>query len=151
MRKAQIIFLLILIVSLGFLREFLFIEINLRYYQVLYEPDMTIRSEFIAILDPLSAIQIYWFKWVLTGLMATMFYAIGAKTLSVITSQPQWKLFGLVYLVLLGTALLSYGVIWIIFSPLQGYTIARFLLGLAQSPFPLLFMIPALKLKSQTT
>lgn len=149
MRKVQITLLLALIVSLGFLREFLFIEINLRYYQVLYDPENTTRSEWIAFLDPLNAMQIFWFKWILTLVMAGCFYLIGAKTLSIISNQSQWKLFGLVYLAIIGASALLYGIIWILFSPQQAYTIARFLLGLAQSPFPLLFMIPALKLKPQ--
>lgn len=149
MRKFQIVFFLSLVLCLGFLREFLFIEINLRYYQVLYDPENTTRSEWVAFLDPLSGMQIYWFKWFLTFIMAGCFYLLGAKVLSLITVQPQWKLFGYVYLAIIGSSAILYALIWAMLSQEQAYTIARFLLGLAQSPFPLLFMIPALKLRVQ--
>jgi hypothetical protein len=147
MRKAQIALLVLALAALGFVRESFFAHINLRYYQVLYEPEETLRSEFIAFLDPLSGIQIYWFKWLVTIAFAFLFYAIGAKALSLIFKRNQWKIFGSVYLAMFVAAIIPYVAIWILGDPEKGYAVARFFLGLAQSPFPFLFMIPALYLR----
>lgn len=147
MRKTLIALLIFVIAALGFVREFFFAQINLRYYQVLYEPEETLRSELISFLDPLSGIQIYWFKWLVTLAFALLFYAIGAKALSLIFNRNQWKIFGSVYLALFGAAIIPYVIVWVLGDAEKGYAIARFFMGLAQSPFPFLFMIPALYLR----
>lgn len=147
MNKRKIGFLFLVLVVVGYIREFTFVNINLRYYQVLYHPEDTYRSDLIAFLDPLSGLQLYVLKWILTILFASIFYSIGSIILSTWFGKPMWKIFGWLYIALFTIGGAAYLILWPLGNPGGGYTIARFFMGLAQSPFTVIFMIPALYLK----
>ena len=133
-------------IFLGFLREFTFFHINLRIYQLLYEPTETHRSILIAFLDPLTSPQLHWLKLMLTFVFPLFFYLVGGFILIRLFEFSCWKIFGVAYGGLIIPSILVYLVFLLFGNALGGYTIARFFMGLAQSPFPLVFMIPALKL-----
>lgn len=147
MRKFKLILLFSLSIIVGFIREFTFVNINLRDFQLTSEPEETLRSNFIAFLDPLSVMQLYWLKWILTVFFAIIFLLIGINILKVWFNKPSAKPLIVVYLALFIVSIVAYLSLWAFGNPRSGYIIARFFMGLAQSPFPVIFIIPALYLK----
>lgn len=148
-KKFKLSLLFLFLIALGYLREFFFININLRYYQILFHPEDNYRSDLIAFLDPLTGMQLYVLKWFLTIFFSLIFFGLGGLLLNIWFNRSNWSAFGLLYISLFFIAGTGYLSLWKLGNPEAGYTIARFFMGLAQSPFTVAFMIPALLLKAQ--
>lgn len=144
MKLLKIILSILLLLTLGYFRESLFVNMNLRLYELGLNTRETLRNEWISFLDPLSYLQLYIFKWIATALFTIAFYGAGMLVLKAVYQRYYFKEFGLVYLGLTLAAVITMGIVWLFTDVHKGYLFARFFMGLAQSPFPIIFMIPAL-------
>lgn len=136
------------VIALGFFREFLFIHINEHLFALWYdEPSRA--TDAIPLLARFDYSTLYASKWVLTILFAGFFYIAIVGILYAIFRSLYWKELGVVYLVLFVGAALSLGLGYVINSLEDAYIIARFFMGIAQSPLLLMVMVLGIFLRKR--
>lgn len=140
---------LVIFAILGFSREFLFVNINDRLYQLYYGHEDSLLPNSLAFLKNYNYSTIYYSKFGLTivyfiAYMLVTFYAVKLITEDVLFSKWALYLFGIV-LVLAGI-ITAYN--YFINQQLNGdeYTYSRWLMGIVQSPLVAFFMIASHKL-----
>lgn len=137
----------LLIIALSFFRESIFININAHMWYLFYENDKTHLASYLKFLKPFSYKEIYWFKWGLTIFFSILFLFFSNIIVFLVFKEKKfihWTIFS--YLVLILVAGMAY-LTGVLFNSLeQGYLISRFFMGMVQSPFLLIFLIPAFNL-----
>ena len=137
----------LLLIALSFLRESVFVNINAHIWYLFYENDKTHLISFLSFLYPLSYKELYWFKWGLTVFFSMIFLFFSCIIIFLVFKEKKfirWTIFS--YIAVLLVAGIAYFSGSILNSIEQGYLISRFFMGLVQSPFLLIFLIPAFKL-----
>ena len=145
-RRTQIILALAGVVALGFLREFLFVNINAHLFALWYD-EPSEATDLIPFMKSMEYYPLYYSKWVLTVAFSALFYGMTWLTLKVIFKRSFAKellaIYGALYL-LAGIAM-GIGVLY--HKTDDSYIIARFLMGIAQSPLLLMIMVPGVWLR----
>lgn len=142
-KKIAIIFVfLAILVGLGFLREFVFVNTNSILYSKYYNENYPLHPFFSFFRDK-SYNFIYVSKWVLT-LVFILFYffaqVLTARFLLKTNILQKWFFFFYLFLVIL--SVIAFGIGWIAGNINQGYIFSRVFLGILQSPLPIMFLIP---------
>ncbi|MEZ4720821.1 MAG: hypothetical protein R2813_02970 [Flavobacteriales bacterium] len=148
-RILAIVSSLAIVVITGFIREFTFVNINEQLAYLYYDHDVSGMSQILGFLDGLSYNQLYWFKWILTPAFAAVFWLETMHCLKQLFGDYSFKEVSFLFIVLFSAAIILFGSLWILDSAANGYTQALFIMHLAQSPFPLMLLIPAMLLKGQ--
>ena len=131
-----------IIVVLGFLREFIFVNTNSILYSKYYNENYPLHTFFNFFRDK-SYNFIYVSKWLLTFLfILTYFYTqvFTAKFLLKENILRKWFFFFYLFLVILSVITFTVG--WLTGHLNQGYTFSRLFLGILQSPLPIMFLLP---------
>lgn len=134
------------IIILGFYREFVFVNINEQLFALWYEEESR-ASKWIPFIHSVDYYPLYYAKWVLTVLFAGLFYWVTGLILRLIFQKSFWKVLLAIYSVLFIGAGLALGIGYLIDAFERSYIIARFLMGIAQSPLILMIMIPGIWLR----
>lgn len=133
--------------TIGFLREFLFVNINEQLRFLWYGNEESFMSAKLSFLMGLDYWTLYYMKWFLTVFFALIFMLLSALALKLLTQKYFWLELGFIYFLLFAIS----GAIFIGYSLLanaeNGYLISRYFMGLAQSPVPLMLLIPAIFLR----
>lgn len=142
-KKVLIAFVFIIIlIGLGFLREFIFMNTNSALYSNYYNENYPIHPLFHFFKDK-SYNFIYISKWVLTFLFILMyFYAQVLTAKSFLKDNILSKWFFYFYLFLVILSVITFGIGWLAGNLNKGYTFSRLFLGILQSPLPLMFLLP---------
>ena len=143
------LFFLGLFATLGFSREFLFVNINNQLFKLYYHnPDIKIPDSltFITIVDYST---LYYSKYPLTILYYLAYLAVTYFAVKNICSDKKiskWVIY--IYAILLVLSGISMAYNYLINNVLNGdeYTFSRWLMGIAQSPLVAFFMIASSKL-----
>lgn len=134
------ILLVILIIILGYFRDYFFKSINYYIKQAYYNLDREYNPELYAFLKSYTASQLKTLKWFLTfffmGLNYFMSYAILKLVFRENKVTIQLLSYGYIFLFLL-SALLYIGGNFLGFADV-GYTLSRRFMGVLQSPVPLM-------------
>ncbi|MEX2596998.1 MAG: hypothetical protein WEC59_08715 [Salibacteraceae bacterium] len=136
------------VIALGSFREFLFIHINEQLFALWYN-ETSRASDYIPWLKRLDYQTLYVSKWFLTVLFSVLFYAATNGVLFLIFQRHFWKILGVLYAVLFLGAGVAMLIGYLSDTISQTYIIARFFMGIAQSPLPLMIMIPGAWLKAE--
>jgi hypothetical protein len=143
MKRKGIIFLYVIaLISLGFAREFVFVNLNTIIINVKFNESYTY-NHFFSFLSGFNYITLYISKWFLTAFFIGLFMFLQIKFSLFLYKEiyfKKWFLF--FYVLLIFLASLAYFVGWLLNVNREGYIISRLLLGLLQSPFPIIFLIP---------
>ncbi|MBI3511378.1 MAG: hypothetical protein HY064_11995 [Bacteroidetes bacterium] len=134
--------LILLYIVTGFLREFIFVNINEQSRVTYYHDADSHVSPSLHFLSGWSYAALYYSKWLLTVLFAIVFALLAAITVKTIFNEREK----------IRITLISYGIIFILGSlfylagSLTGmidstYNIARFLAGLTETPALLVILI----------
>lgn len=138
-KKAKAIILTIIIVLLGFFREYLFYNINWIYKTLTANRPNSARKEFYFLLD-WSPSEILILKWILTILFFSAFLALTYWIIKLLFNN---KRFNQIILLFFGALLMVSGGIYILnlLIPKAGilYGVSRTLMGIGQSFMPLMF------------
>lgn len=137
----------LLIIALSFFRESIFININAHMWYLFYENDKTHLSSYLKFLKSFSYKEIYWFKLGLTIFFSMIFLFFSCIIIFLIFKEKKlirWTIFS--YLTIILVAGMAYLTGTLFNSLEQGYLISRFFMGMVQSPFLLIFLIPAFNL-----
>ena len=154
MNKIKIIsylILLALLLTLGFLRDFIFININLCLSALLNKSKYELPAS-LYLLQNLNYIQLYLLKWVLTILVSLLYLLIYLYAIWLLFKQEKyllWTVAAFSCFYILSSCFYFYG--WLFQDPERGYHFARIFIGFVQSPFLLMLLIPGFMLKEVPT
>lgn len=148
-RKALYVILLVIgILLLGSFREFTFLNINFQLQYMYYDTEYYRVAPFFHFLNNFEYSTIYYSKWLLTGGFALAFLILSVLMIKVLFNQRRLITITVAsYIILCTVAAISYALGKLAGSTDTGYTIARFLMGLLQSPVVLMFLVLAFKLQ----
>ncbi|MBD3636712.1 MAG: hypothetical protein HUJ25_05165 [Crocinitomicaceae bacterium] len=150
-RKSKIIFLSSIIVLLGFLREYLFVNINWIHLTKTIARRNAARDEFNFLLD-WTVGEIVILKWVLTIIFVALFTSL---TWIIIRLAFGNKLYNKITLLVFGALLVISGILYVPYVlagyPIELYAVIRTLMGLAQSFMPLMLLAIVFKFLPQVS
>lgn len=135
----------LILILVGFLREFLFVNIGYQSTKVYYQDAEFTYELPVALkwLNSFTYFQLYYGKWVLTVLFYCLYYAITALTIHLLYHKRKYNRVTLVvHLVLFGVAAVFYLLGYLMNRNAEGYTLAREIMGLLQSPLILMILLP---------
>lgn len=145
-RKLKIILFVLLLLFLGFLREYLFTGINtvlFTKYSPNGETDISLVKPAFMFLTSFSYYTIYTFKWFITPVFLVAFWFTQKKLLTMLFAEKKTNLWlGVMYLSLLLLAGISFFAGWAAGYIHEGYRFSRIFMGLAESPVPCMILIP---------
>lgn len=141
MRKAVTALLVLVYISLGFFREFVFLNVNEQMRVTYYHATDSHLSPVLSVLESFSYAQLYYSKWPLTLLFAALFCLLAVIVIrTAFNTKVYTKLIVLAYLgvFLLGALLFLAGTLF--GNNAAVYDLSRFLAGLVESPLLLLML-----------
>ncbi len=141
------LFLVILFLVFGFVRDFVFINLNEQASVTYYHSVESHVSASFHFLSAYTYPQLFALKWILTITFALFFMGL---TIAIVRLIYKEKTF-------LHLTLLAYGVLFLLAAiffilgqikplNLNGYVISRFFMGIAEGPVVLMVLLPAFKL-----
>lgn len=144
-QKSKIItgvFWLVVIIALGFLRDFIFVNINYIIDRLFYNLEVYYYHSFYDFLEPLDIAGLMTLKWVLTFIFTLINLGLSVIILKQLFVQPKTPLqliyFGYMVMFLVAGLFFIFGKVSD-FTDL-GYTLARRFMGVLQSPVPLMIV-----------
>ena len=146
-KNLKIVGFILSLITLGFLREYLFVSINSTlYYKYTNEfnPHPFVIEKYFSYF---SYNTLYIAKWFITPLSAFIFWLTQRKFLFFLFANKkpiQWLNF--LYVVLFVLAGLFFVAGWAVGNLTQGYTFSRLFMGLLQSPVACMILIPIMHL-----
>ena len=143
------IFFILFFAFLGFSREFVFVNINSRLYSLFYNHNDYLLPNSISFFNQFDYNTLYYIKYPLTVLyfltyLFTSYFAI--KLFCQNKKIAIWVIY--IYALLLALASISMAYNYLIKNQLNGdeYTFSRWLMGIAQSPLVVFFILASSKL-----
>lgn len=138
-----------MIIATGFYREFFFVNINEQMRYLWYGNEESMMSDALSLLDSLDYWTLYYLKWAMTVVFSGIFLIESALFTKLILGKTLWKELIFMYTILLivsGLVLAGYA----LFDEHEtGYLISRYFMGIAQSPIPLMILLPAIGLRNR--
>jgi hypothetical protein len=147
------IFWLVVIIWMGFVRDFIFININYIIDRLYYNLEVFHYHSFYSFLEPLDVSGLMTLKWILTFVFALINLLLSALILKLLFKNPKMSLNLLYvgYLLIFIIAGLFYSIGKIGGFPELGYTLSRRFMGAIQSPVPLMVVAAVHMLFYKTT
>jgi hypothetical protein len=130
---------------LGYFREFFFVNVNNIMYNKYYGDQVEI-PESLSFLEAQSYQTIYYLKYLFTIISFCLFFLLSyycVKNLSIQPGLVKWLKYSYALLLFLSAAAMLWA--YFIKGNLQDneYTFSRWVMGIAQSPLPVLFLLAA--------
>jgi hypothetical protein len=141
MRKVLTALLVLVYISLGFFREFVFLNVNEQMRVTYYNATDSHLSPVLNVLTEFSYAQLYYSKWPLTLLFAALFCLLAVLVIrTAFNTKVYTKLILLAYsgVFVLGALLFFAGTL--LGNSAAVYDLSRFLAGLVESPLLLLML-----------
>ena len=139
------IFLLVVIVWLGFLRDYIFININYIVDSLYYNHEVVHYHSFYSFLEPMDVSGLMTLKWMLTLVFTLVNLLLSVIILKQMFKNPEMPL-TLLYASYLALFIIS-GLFYLAGKiggfPELGYTLSRRFMGTLQSPVPLMVVAGA--------
>lgn len=151
LRTIKISLFVLVLLSLGFFRETLFVSINSALYDKFYNENNHHVVWFLSFINVFSYRIIYVAKWFITPSFVFLYWFIQKNFLFFLFPEKriiQWL--GILYLSLFLLAGVFFVAGWAFGKIYDGYTFSRLFMGLLQSPVPCMILIPAMYLYRQT-
>lgn len=146
-----ILALIILFIAVGFFRDAVFMNINSQLYKLYFKNyDFTL-PDWLSLFDSWPYMKLYYFKYVLTALFILLYLILSLLSVKVFTGNAKnikWVFYA--YGIVLFLSLITYAGGQLFNNFPKGYLFTRNLVGLLQSPFIVMIIIPALKLESNS-
>lgn len=149
-KYGSLLLMILVILLLGYYRDFLFRTLNsilqARDYESAYNVPPSLKF-----LDGYSYSMLVRLKWILTIAFSLLYLSLSLITLRLLFNNRKYGLITIgVYIIVMAVSgiFMFLGVLFQDISP-RMYEIARYLMGMAQSPIILMILIPAFKLSGQ--
>lgn len=129
-------------IVVGFLRDFIFINLNYHLAHLKVEGSRSYAHSFFDFLHQFSFMQIYYSKYVITLIFTIANFVLGYSLIRIVLkNQNLLRLYAVLYAVVTASALLFFAGGFILGDPDQGYSFSRILMGFLQSPVPAAILI----------
>jgi len=149
-RKIKIILFVILLMTLGFFRENLFVNINDVLYNKLYNKNNPM-IWYLCFLQNASYKAVYTAKWFITPFFAFIYWFIQKQLLITVFNEKKIiRWLSVLYLSLFLLAGIFFVAGWALGDINKGYTFSRLFMGLLESPVACMILIPTMYLYKQT-
>ena len=150
-RKIKVILFVLLLISLGFFRETLFVNINAvlytKYFNTVDHSGLLL-ERFIIVF---SYNTIYTAKWFITPFFAFVYWFVQKQFLLLLFNEKKTTMWlSILYLSLFLLAGIFLVAGWAFGNLTQGYTFSRLFMGLLQSPAACMILIPVTYLNTKT-
>lgn len=144
----RIVLSILVLLGLGFFRDYVFVNINYQLYKLYYADSETQLPYLLRMLEGFNYSQLYYFKYVLTGFFLLLYVLSTLWCLnSCLPQRSNTKLIVSIFFTVTVFAGLLYFSGALFGNAAKGYQAARALLGFLQSPLPFMFLFPALLLR----
>jgi hypothetical protein len=151
-KESLLIFVLIVFfIALGFFRDAIFMNINSQLYKLYFKNYEFSLPDWLSIFNSWPYMKLYYFKYVLTALFVTLYFflsLISVRAFSGNFKNSKWVFYA--YGIVLALSLITYLGGYFMNNFPKGFLFTRNLLGLLQSPFIVMVIIPALKLEKSS-
>jgi hypothetical protein len=142
--------MIVVFVITGFIRDAVFTNINAQLFKLYFKNYEFTLPPYLSAFDSWPYMKLYYFKYVLTAASIFIYFLLSVAAIRVFSgsmSTVKWVYYA--YGIVLLLCLLTYfgGVLLHNFP--KGYLFTRNLVGLLQSPFIVMMIIPALKLEKK--
>lgn len=150
MKKGKIPYIRLLIIFAvfmlaGYLRDYLFFQVNAAQSEIYYDYSETQLADVFYFLRDWSYQHITWLKWIFTFFFCGVFAALSYLTVVFLNGSTLFKKIALLsYAALFVLAFLIYGVSMLLGMEFELYPLARFLVGILQSPVVVMLIIPVM-------
>jgi hypothetical protein len=139
------LFFALLFGVLGYFREFFFVNVNNIMYNKYYGDQVQI-PEILSLIEAQSYSTIYYLKYLFTIISFALFYLLSFYCIKNLSIQPElrrWVHVSYFLFLILSAAAMTWA--YFIKGNLQDneYTFSRWVMGIAQSPLPVLFLLAA--------
>lgn len=146
-KNIYLVLILLTLVFFGFLRDFIFVNINGQLHITYYHSEQVGISPLMHFIEKLSHPQLMMIKWSLTIIFSIIYLTIACFTIYIIFREKKYiKLTIFSYLIVFSISFI-FMLSGYIFSSWnqRAYEFARYLMGMAQSPVIIMILIPAFK------
>lgn len=134
--------LILAFILLGFLRDFIFINLNYHLAHLKTEGSRSIAHSFFDFLNQFTFMQVYYSKYVITLLFTILNFLLGYFLIRIVLSTEKLlRLYAFLYIAVTAAALLFFAGGFIVGDSDQGYSFSRILMGFLQSPVPAALLI----------
>jgi hypothetical protein len=148
--KIKIFFFILLLATMGFFRENLFVNINNVLYNKLYNGSNPV-VWYLVFLNNISYNVVYAAKWFITPFFAFVFWFTQKQFLTLLFHEKKiTRWLSILYLSLFLLAGIFFVAGWALGDINKGYTFSRLFMGLLQSPVACMILIPTAYLYKQT-
>ncbi len=134
---------------LGFTREFVFVNLNNRLFSLYYNHNDYLLPNSLSFFNQFDYLTLYYFKFPLTVLYFLAYFFTSYLAIKHFCQNKKitvWVIY--IYVILLALASISMTYNYFIENQLDGdeYTFSRWLMGIAQSPLVVFFILASSKL-----
>ena len=149
-KYSMLLFIILLILTLGYYRDFIFKGINAilqsKELNASYTPAASLQF-----LQTYTISQLLKLKWGLTLLFSLIYLGITLFTIHLIFNNPKFNRVTIGTYLVIGLLSGFFMATGFVFTGLSDkmYDFSRYLMGMAQSPIILMILIPAFKLSAQ--
>jgi hypothetical protein len=138
---------IVTIILLGFLRLYLFENINHQLAFIYYENEVSYVTEELSFIADYSYDTLMSVKWLLTIFFTIGYLALTLGIINILFSNKEFiHITLLIFSLIVFASFLLYFIFGFFNESALGYRLARFCMGVVQSPLPLMILIPAFKL-----
>ncbi len=152
LRWGIIVCLVIAFVAVGYLRDFIAINLNYHLHFLDNNYEYSSAHSFFDFLNNYSYKQVYNSKYAMTLIFTLLNFVLGAVLLIVVLQRKQiLKIYTWLYLVLVLVSMFFFGGGYLIDNAQTGYHFSRILMGFLQSPLPAAVLVFGFPLYIQST
>lgn len=153
LKEALLILLLIVVfIAVGFFRDAVFMNINSQLYKLYFKNYEYTLPNWLSVFQEWPYMKLYYFKYVLTALFVLLYLILSLVSVGIFTGNlknSKWVFYA--YAIVLILAIITYTSGYLLNNFPKGFLFTRNLLGLLQSPFIVMVIIPSLKLDKKLT
>lgn len=141
---------IVLLISIGYVRDTIFVSINQQLAYRLYENTEFRVQSWMSFIEPLGYWETYLLKWVAVFAFCLAYLLATHLSLKLLFNESYFRVVLLSYGSLLLLSGLIFGFFWLLGDAQKGYDIGRYPLSWAQSPIPFMIFVPAIFLRKSS-
>ncbi|HRG57923.1 MAG TPA: hypothetical protein PK323_03145 [Bacteroidia bacterium] len=145
-----ILILIIVFIVIGFFRDAVFMNLNSQLYKLYFKNYEYTLPNWLSVFEEWPYMKLYYFKYVLTAIFVVLYFLLSLTSVFAFSGNKKnikWVFYA--YGIVLFLSLLTYIGGYALNNFPKGFLFTRNLMGLLQSPFIVMIIIPALKLEKK--
>jgi hypothetical protein len=149
--RLLLLVVIIVFVAVGFFRDAVFMNLNSQLYKLYFKNYEYTLPNWLSFFESWPYMRLYYFKYVITAFFIIFYLILSILSVNLFIGNfknVKWVFYA--YGIVLFLSILTYFGGYFFNNFPKGFLFTRNLLGLLQSPFIVMIIIPALKLETTT-